>query len=752
MFLDETSNDDVVVQAHQPPKQIIRYTTATLFSLRSSKLSQQKPVCKNMDLACMSHHKPPPKILIANMMPKFALNQMPNRGEESISPLSFHSNSSSSSNLSYQKRYQDGGNNGGDGYSNSRYYYNKYKNHDDNNGGGGGGSSRIIYKTTGANASNGNSIRFLKKAYNSKYEEQESSIGLISNKNILDNSSRVITAAVHRNSKLKKLDDDVQNDDKVNEKTNNNENNKSDEKKSPSDEANNNANDGKKESTKTLTEVNANDLMVRNDLKNLPDKLDMTNLDDIFNDLSINQLLDDKITDERESSRFSKWFNISQEEGKDAKLPDSQNNNNNNNNNITSNNDSNSSLFPQQDSESYFQPIDKVESNSLFQLLKGQPESQRNDSIGMHQADSRKTPMSPNSGQVHSVEELEAKLRQYKMNDEQDRKSNDSEKKVLQNFFQQQMPNLMQQQQQQQQHQQQPQQPSHQLNQNQEDINAFKKILSQITNDESKVSPQMAAASNGQNFLQQLMNKNFQPNPDMMMQYQKAFPMTGKIPNPAKMNPIGGASHMMPQQFGGNMDMKFIQQQQQPKIPPNPVPEIIKRPEVQSLVQGKTTITFFFLAKYSIKVYFLFFLELTSGEISQYNLWQRLTAPGLSPIEREIITCALNIFNANSGNAFPKQPIGSNLTNNLFPQAAAAGPLGGNQNPNVTTTQALHQLMQQQMKTNTLAAPIPMPVAPQTSPLSPVPPLDQHLLFQHQAAVAANKQLRLSPLPAGKRD
>lgn len=97
-----------------------------------------------------------------------------------------------------------------------------------------------------------------------------------------------------------------------------------------------------------------------------------------------------------------------------------------------------------------------------------------------------------------------------------------------------------------------------------------------------------------------------------------------------------------------------------------------------------------------------------------------MTTPGLSPIERDIITSALNIFNANSNNGnsglFPKQipPISGN---NLFPQ----------------------------MKTNALSAPIPMP---QGSPLSPVPPaLDQHLLFQHQAAAAANK-LRLSPLPA----
>lgn len=66
---------------------------------------------------------------------------------------------------------------------------------------------------------------------------------------------------------------------------------------------------------------------------------------------------------------------------------------------------------------------------------------------------------------------------------------------------------------------------------------------------------------------------------------------------------------------------------------------------------------------------------------------------------------------------FPKQmqPIGPN---NLFPQ----------------------------MKPNALSAPIPMP---QGSPLSPVPPpMDQHLLFQHQAAAAAANKLRLSPLPA----
>lgn len=134
-------------------------------------------------------------------------------------------------------------------------------------------------------------------------------------------------------------------------------------------------------------------------------------------------------------------------------------------------------------------------------------------------------------------------------------------------------------------------------------------------------------------------------------------------------------------------------------------------------------------------------LDLTSGDVSQYSLWQRLTAPGLSPAEREYITCALNVFNANSNNSsagiFPKQSIPS--APNLFPQS---GPIAPNQG------QALHQLMQHQMKANTLTAPIPIP--PQTSPLSPVPPLDQHLLFQHQAAVAANKQMRLSPLPTGK--
>jgi hypothetical protein len=109
--------------------------------------------------------------------------------------------------------------------------------------------------------------------------------------------------------------------------------------------------------------------------------------------------------------------------------------------------------------------------------------------------------------------------------------------------------------------------------------------------------------------------------------------------------------------------------------------------------------------------------ELTSGEVSQFTLWQRVSQQGLSQIEREIIITALNIFNANSnavGNAGVFQK-----PNNLFPQMK--GP--------------------------------PIPIPQQGSPLSPVPPsIDQHILFQHQAAAAAaNAKLRVSPLPtAGK--
>lgn len=107
-------------------------------------------------------------------------------------------------------------------------------------------------------------------------------------------------------------------------------------------------------------------------------------------------------------------------------------------------------------------------------------------------------------------------------------------------------------------------------------------------------------------------------------------------------------------------------------------------------------------------------LELTSGEISQYSLWQRLTAPGLSLVERDIITSALNFFNSNNN------PNGSS---GIFPKQIGTGNL--------------------MMKP---PATIPMP---QGSPLSPVPlSLDQHLLFQHQAAAVAANKLRLSPLPA----
>lgn len=501
------------------------------------------------------------------MMPKFALNQMQNRGEESISPLSFHSNSSSSSNLSYQKRFQDSGREPEGGYSNNRYYYNKYNKYDDNSG---GGSNRIIYKTTGANANNGNNIRFLKKAYNSKYD-QESSVGLISNKNILENSSRVITSLDLRNRKVVDLSDGEKKSEKDHAE------------KTPSDEANNNDKAKEQKEGTKVSEVNANELKLRNsgqnDLKTLPD--DITNhLDDMFNNLNMNQLLPDKMSDDRESSRFSKWFSVNKDDVKDEKAPDLQNNNDGSSNN---------SSFPQSvESEKYFQPIDKVESNNLFQLLKGQPESQKESNPLMHMIQNQKQQQqqkSPNSGQVHSVEELEARLRQHKGPDEQnERKNNESEQKVLQNFFQQQlMPNLIHQQQQQ-----------HPIAQNQEDVNAFQKLLSQMANEDNKMQSHMNP--NGPNLLQQMMTKPFpQHGAEMMMQQQqqKGFPMGGKIP--AKMmNPIGSpnAPHMIPQQpFGNNIDMmKFVQQQQ--KMPIQQLPEVMKRPEVQSIVQGKFSLIF----------------------------------------------------------------------------------------------------------------------------------------------------------------
>lgn len=540
-------SDDSVDQQEPdvPQKEIIRYSLQALLSLRNSKLSQAKPACKNLELSCMAHHKPPPKMLIANMMPKFALNQMQNRGEESVSPLSFHSNSSSSSNLSYQKRYQDGGREG-EGYANSRYYYNKYNKYEDNPG-----SSRIIYKTTGANANNGNNIRFLKKAYNSKYENQESSVGLISNKNILENSSRVITAADHRNSK--KIVDLSQDDDKKIEKGD-------DEKKSPSDEKNNNE---KSLKDATQSQANASEQLrnsAQNDLKNLPD--DITNrLDDMFNNLNMNQLLPEK-TDERESSRFSKWFTVNKDDAKDEKIPDVQNNNND------------SVSFPQSvESEKYFQPIDRVESNSLFQLLKGPQNAQKEDNPLMHimhQQQKQQQQKSPNSGQVHSVEELESRLRHHKVPEEQnERKNNESEQKVLQNFFQQQlMPNMAQQQ-----HHQQPQP----MAQNQEDVNAFKKLLSQMAGDENNKMPAQMTP-NGQNLLQQMMAHGN----EVMMQKQKGFPRGAKIFNPV---PSQGAPNMVTSPTGPQG--QFIQFMQQG----NQIPEgnfAVRAPDgVQAIVQGK---------------------------------------------------------------------------------------------------------------------------------------------------------------------
>lgn len=567
---------------------IIRYSMPTLLSMRNSKLSQVKPTCLKLDLSCMTHHKPPPKMLIANMMPKFALNQMQGRGEESISPVSFHSNSSSTSNLSYQKRFQDReqrvvergdrerGERGERGerddgrYGENRYYFNKYNNKRDNslwddprdtvNGG-----SRIIYKTTSANASNGNNIRFLKKAYNSKYEDEESaSSGLmLSSANILENSSRVITTSSMRK--------------------------KREEMEAAAQARNNEGGDGVKSDSKNNNDKGeGGEKDAKNDLKN-----DITNqMDDMFSDLNLNQLLPDNLmAEERESSRFSKWFSVGQEgERRGESRPDAQNNNNDVQRQMT---------FPPAqsvESEKYFQPIEKVEiNNPLFQMLKGgaPPHEGKNDNNPLMQMIQGQQ-KSPNSGQVHSVEELEAKLRHHRG---EESANDDNSQKVLQNFFQQQqlMPNVHQAQQQQHPQQQKPpqhqqQQQQQQPPQNQEDINAFRKLLSQMASDDKVLN---VMPPNGQNNMMPMMGKNFQPppqqqqpTPDMVMQQFQKLAAAGKMMN-NQQSPI--APHIIPSQsFANNIDMmKFMQQQQQQKMQIPHLPEIVKRPEVQAIVQGE---------------------------------------------------------------------------------------------------------------------------------------------------------------------
>jgi hypothetical protein len=315
--------------------------------------------------------------------------------------------------------------------------------------------------------------------------------------------------------------------------------------------------------------------MVRKNNGQKEDQSDDKVLDEIFNNFNINQLIPDEITDERESSRFSKWFSSNTEEPR--KAPDMQNNND-------------GAQYKQTDK--YFQPIDKVENNSqLFQTLKGQPQSSKdvakedNPLMNMIQQNQQK---SPNSGQVHSVEELEARLRHHKAPEE--RKNTENEQKVLQNFFQQQQQLMAQQQQQHHQHQ---QHPAH----NQEDVNAFKKLLSQITDD----SKAQSMPPNGQkNMLQSLMGvKNFpqQSSAELMMQQQqqqqqKVFPSIGKMSG-KMMNPIGSPSqlpppppqqqqqHIIQQQnaAAAQIDMmKLLQQKMSP---------VAQLPEVQGLVQGK---------------------------------------------------------------------------------------------------------------------------------------------------------------------
>jgi hypothetical protein len=114
-------------------------------------------------------------------------------------------------------------------------------------------------------------------------------------------------------------------------------------------------------------------------------------------------------------------------------------------------------------------------------------------------------------------------------------------------------------------------------------------------------------------------------------------------------------------------------------------------------------------------------------------------------MEREIITTALNIYNANnSGNNSGSSPNVLLQKQQQQQQMAALFQQQQPQQPPIIPPIQVSPLLSQNPK----PAPIPIPPA---SALSPLPPtqagdFNQHLLFQHQGG----KQLRVSPLPPGK--
>lgn len=263
-----------------------------------------------------------------------------------------------------------------------------------------------------------------------------------------------------------------------------------------------------------------------------------------------------------------------------------------------------SDLFSKE-TEKYFEPIHKVENSSFFNFLNSTEGSSKiNDSVTdnplmtMLNNSAAAAQKSQNSGQVHSVEELEARLRKNNPATEE-RRSSENEQKALQDFFQQQMISQPQQPQQQQ------QQPMAPLS---EDITAFKKLLSSIVpdidNNMQSLMHGQQQQGNGQNLLQHIMNKNYKPQPsaDLMQmqqsqhQQQQKFPVglskqqqQQQLPNASgKMLP----PHLMQQQ---NMDMmKFLQQ----KIPQNPQNDIMKHPDTIALLNGKYFFSFCHLLEY----------------------------------------------------------------------------------------------------------------------------------------------------------
>lgn len=231
--------------------------------------------------------------------------------------------------------------------------------------------------------------------------------------------------------------------------------------------------------------------------------------------------------------------------------------------------------------------------------------------------------------------------------------------------------------------------------QQQQDMQAFKKLLSQISGNDPGLmhreqqqqqhqQQQQQHAMGQATGLMQMLNKNTQQQPPFMLNNQRLQNMQ----QPIQRQPMDAMQNI---HIG-----QHLQQSRD---------EILKRPEAQMLIQS-----------------------ICNAEVTQNTLMQQLNNPASGARQRETILAVLNFINE----CAPRIPSPIMM-------------------PSVMQSQAAPML-------HGAGVPVPKPPTIQTN----APPnigmseqpndvLQPHLLYQHHhQAVAAQKQLRVSPLPNGK--